>query len=221
MENVADALKIAGWVLIFVVALSISINAFSIAREASDTILSYSDREYYMTDDDYLEASTDGIDTDGNGVIDSYVRKVGFESIIPSIYRAYKENYKIIFDFGDDTGIYSKNGESINYIDLENESIGDDTYKEELLKCILMGENNIKQQTIDKFYIKNDEITNYGTFKKRGYVFLTDGLYNKIKGSTFSESLGVYYQDEVGVEDSSAIPDSNKTKKRVITYTKQ
>ena len=44
MENVADALKIAAEVLIFVLALSFSINDFGEARIASRTILDYKDR---------------------------------------------------------------------------------------------------------------------------------------------------------------------------------
>ena len=48
MENVTDALKIAAAVLIFVLALSISINAFSEARITAKTILDYKDRELYI-----------------------------------------------------------------------------------------------------------------------------------------------------------------------------
>ena len=45
MENAADALKIAGAVLIFVLALSVIIFAFTQTRQVSDTILTYRDRE--------------------------------------------------------------------------------------------------------------------------------------------------------------------------------
>ena len=44
-ENIADALKMAGSVLLFVMGLSIAILAFSQARESMDIVLSYSDRE--------------------------------------------------------------------------------------------------------------------------------------------------------------------------------
>ena len=84
-ENIADALKMAGSVLLFVMGLSIAILAFSQARESMDIVLSYSDREslsiegnprfYYLSKDN---------DTS---------RYVGKETIIPAIYRAYKENY--------------------------------------------------------------------------------------------------------------------------------
>ena len=70
MENAADALKMAAAVLIFVVALSISINAFGQVRLASRTILEYNDKEYNYT---YVE---------DNGTTK---RIVGIESIIPTI----------------------------------------------------------------------------------------------------------------------------------------
>ena len=90
MENAAEALKMAAWVLIFVVALSIIINAFGMARQTTDILISYNDNEYYT---DYVEQ--------GNTE-----RKVGYETIIPAIYRAYKENYKIIFLNNDGTPMY-------------------------------------------------------------------------------------------------------------------
>ena len=82
MENATDALKMAASVLMFVLALSISINAFGEARQTSQIILDYRDREYDYT---YVE---------NNGTTQ---RIVGAETIVPSIYKAYKENYKIVF----------------------------------------------------------------------------------------------------------------------------
>ena len=83
MENVTEALQMAFGVLVFVVALSISINAFGEARQTSQIILDARDREY---DYSWVE--------DNNG---STERIVLAETIIPSIYKAYKENYKIVF----------------------------------------------------------------------------------------------------------------------------
>ena len=83
MENATDALKMAASLLIFVVALSISINAFSRARQTSQIILDYSDREYDYT---YVEENKD---QNGNILTE---RLVGIETIIPNIYKAYSEN---------------------------------------------------------------------------------------------------------------------------------
>ena len=189
MENAADALKMAAWVLIFVVALSIIINAFGMARQTTDILISYNDNEYYT---DYVEQ--------GNTE-----RKVGYETIIPAIYRAYKENYKIIFLNNDGTPMYfyeNKNTkEQINYIDLEKQNVGNDTAKEEFIKYIVTGKeiNNSQYKFENSYDIKNN------------------GLYNQLKGKQFTESLGVYYQEEIDGNQSNT-PDANKTKKRVITY---
>ena len=189
MENAADALKMAAWVLIFVVALSIIINAFGMARQTTDILISYNDNEYYT---DYVEQ--------GNTE-----RKVGYETIIPAIYRAYKENYKIIFLNNDGTPMYfyeNKNTkEQINYIDLEKQNVGNDTAKEEFIKYIVTGKeiNNSQYKFENSYDIKNN------------------GLYNQIKGKQFTESLGVYYQEEIDGNQSNT-PYANKTKKRVITY---
>lgn len=189
MGNAADALKMAAWVLIFVVALSIIINAFGMARQTTDILISYNDNEYYT---DYVEQ--------GNTE-----RKVGYETIIPAIYRAYKENYKIIFLNNDGTPMYfyeNKNTkEQINYIDLEKQNVGNDTAKEEFIKYIVTGKeiNNSQYKFENSYDIKNN------------------GLYNQIKGKQFTESLGVYYQEEIDGNQSNT-PDANKTKKRVITY---
>lgn len=189
MENAADALKMAAWVLIFVVALSIIINAFGMARQTTDILISYNDNEYYT---DYVEQ--------GNTE-----RKVGYETIIPAIYRAYKENYKIIFLNNDGTPMYfyeNKNTkEQINYIDLEKQNVGNDTAKEEFIKYI----------------VTEKEINNSQYKFENSYDIKNNGLYNQIKGKQFTESLGVYYQEEIDGNQSNT-PDANKTKKRVITY---
>lgn len=208
MENATDALKMAFGVLVFVLALSVSINAFSEVRTTAQTIMEYSDREYDTT---YVEES---------GTTE---RLVGIESIIPTIYKAYKENYKIVFDerlLGDD-GVYKKRDETGNYkpvytIDLEKEVLGSDTQKENFILAIIYGKsgniakfNNISQELQSNLKISlNDE-----------------GIYGKIKGKVVKEYLGVYYQEEAGGEEGiaqgSSTPDANKTIKRVITYKPQ
>lgn len=199
MENVADALKIAAGVLIFVLALSISITALGEVRQTSDMIMQYNDKEYSYT---YVESNNN-----------STQRIVEVETVIPSIYKAYKENYKIIFKFKNTSEyIYQKYTDSVNKypvckIDLESEVLGTDSQKEEFLSSILYGTNNA--DLVEKFR-KNLKIE---------IDLNTDGLYGKIKNKKFKEELGVYYQDELGQINNEDTPDVNKTKKRVITYT--
>ena len=193
MENVTDALKMAAAVLIFVLALSISINAFGQARRAATTILEYGDREYDYT---YVEES------------ETTERTVGVESIIPSIYKAYKENYKIIFETSLlNDGLYKKRNAEGNMIpvfeiDLEKEVLGNENQKEQFITAILYGADTDT---------KNAFMTNLGISLN------TNGIYDTIKEKKFKESLGIYYQDSDGTVDDS-VPDANRIKKRVITY---
>lgn len=206
MENAAEALKMAFGVLVFVLALSISVNAFSEARQVSQTIINYRDREYdttYVDEYSYTDAS-------GNLITQ---RVVSLETIIPTMYRAYKENYKIIFDFGTyyteglfkqinhTTNIY----EPVNYIDEKDQTLGGDKQQMEFITDILYG-------TTD-------------TTKYNGRRLNTTGLYDIIKDREwkFKESIGLYYEAEQieNGEDPDvdvSVPLANREPKRVITY---
>ena len=228
MENAAEALQMAAAVLIFVLALTISINAFSEARMTSQTILDYTDREYEYT---YVEENKDS-----NGIAITH-RMVGLESIVPSIYKAYKENYKIVFDddgntevvdasnlLGDD-GIYrikeSGRDVAVYSIDLQNQVLGSDTQKEQFIMAILYGNRYADFGAVSQNFIDN-----------LGIYLNETGIYDKIinNGTGLYESLGMYYQEETPNELSdessdiaddenvSSVPDANKTIKRVVTY---
>ena len=209
-ENIADALKMAGSVLLFVMGLSIAILAFSQAWESMDIVLSYSDREslsiegnprfYYLSKDN---------DTS---------RYVGKETIIPAIYRAYKENYKIVFKFPDDYYLFKqevKNAKGLNEekkistLDLANQSLSSDLASRQFLNGIIYGDfeyenEKSKNDYINKFKITPNDISLY--------QYLTE------KESTYKikEYLGTYYIEDVnGTSEVNAV---NKTEKRVITY---
>ena len=83
MENAVDALKIGFAVFAFVMALSLALYMFSQAVNTADTVLHSSDVTEYM---DYEEVK-EGSDK----------RIVGLETIIPTLYKYYKENYTVIF----------------------------------------------------------------------------------------------------------------------------
>ena len=93
MEQATDALKIAFAVLVFVIALSVSINAFSEAKRTTDVLIENADRE---TEYINLESAQEGSAYYNYSGGDT-TRKVSVDSVIPAIYRAYKENYKIVF----------------------------------------------------------------------------------------------------------------------------
>ncbi|MCI8383629.1 MAG: hypothetical protein HFJ33_01980 [Clostridia bacterium] len=196
MENAADALQMAAAVMIFVLALTISINSFGEVRQTSKIIIDYQDREYDYT---YVEQ---------NG---STQRIISAETITPSIYKAYKENYKIVFKDKNGNGIelYRKMDTkdptqtiSICSIDLEKDVLGNDDEKERFIKTLLYGSKYPEE--VEKF--------------RKSRIFLNGrNFYDTIKGKQFIESLGVYYQEEV--QGQADTPDANRTRKRVITYT--
>lgn len=196
MENATEALHMGASVLIFVLALSISITAFGQARQTTQTVLEYRDREYDYSYVGYKKGDTE--------------RTVRAETIVPSIYRAYKENYKIVFidSSGNPLSLYQKKiqGEltDIYSIDLATDVSGSDEDKERFIKCLLYGER-------------------YGTeiedFKKSGIYLNNKNFYGTIKEKNFKESIGVYYPDEI--QGQSSTPDTNQEKKRVLTYTQQ
>ena len=220
MENAADALKMAAAVLVFVMALGIGISSFSQARYTSDVLIQYADRD---TVTQYAE------DTKNK------TRTVGAETIIPTIYRAYKENYRVQFYKSDGVTkypLYKKNNDYVNYIDLEREVIGDARQQDNFIMALLYGMNvdrRLSEAEMDFRTFQEELSTN-----NSGIVLNKQGIYDTIiKGNTFVEKYGVYYQDDLLPEnydpntdisdqyDDSETPDANKTKKRVISYVLQ
>lgn len=220
MENIADALKMAVAVLIFVIALGISISSFSQAKQTAQTLLDYTDREYDMQ---YISNVT------------NTERVVGIETIIPTIYRAYKENYKVFFynSDGQPLKLYSKRENGImldiNYIDLEQETVGSDRNKDNFIMALLYG-NKAKLKADDGTEIDFNEFVEDLKRNNSGISLNTNGIYDTIKENKFVEKFGVYYQEDLKNEDDNnsgedteniKTPDVNKTKKRVISYYKQ
>ena len=80
MENATDALKMAFAVVVFVMALTIAVMMFSQLNQVSKLVVSSSDITKYY---EYKIAKDE-----------EQTRIVGLETIIPTLYKYYKENYK-------------------------------------------------------------------------------------------------------------------------------
>ena len=202
METAADAIKMAAAVLVFVIALGISISSFSEVRQISQIILNYNDKEYNYT---YIpdEKST--------------TRKVGVETIIPSIYRSYNERFAIYFyqnttneayTIYEEKDVVTGNTESVNKLDLSKMSFSNVQERNDFIGCILYG------QDYSNFAAIRDKM------KKRTPQILlqTEGLYGKIINSSngIKEMFGIYEQEDLS--DDSSVPDANKTEIRTISY---
>lgn len=208
MENAVEALKIAFAVIMFVIALTLSISSFSQANMSVQTITTLRDRESNYT---YVVPTED------------FSRTVGIETVVSSMYRAYKENIEIYFfdANGEPFGLYyatdfdgsvkkdsSGNGIEISCIDLANS--GNKGYKETFASeedakehlDIILGGNKVLNQ-------KKENIKD----KYKNKLKHTDGLYEIFRNCKFKEKFGEYEQ--------GSGPNANNITKRVITYTLQ
>ena len=206
MENAADALYMGFAIIAFVVALSISIFSFSEVTSASQSIINARDKTTLYN---YV-------------VPDGTARTVKREDIIPTLYRAYYENYAIKFvnipEIED--GIYKVRVEekdalgnrtieykATNIIDLESQQIGNHEDADKLITALLQGE-------FDKLLIDNP--TRFSYF---GYLQNVK-LYDILGGDRqFKEEIGIYYMEDKNSTTNSGVEDVNKTTKRIITYT--
>lgn len=87
MENAVEAIQMAFAVMVFVLALSVSMFSFNNAKAASDVMLYVQDETNYY---DYQEVTGKAEEN----------RIVGIETIIPTLYKYYKENYTVVFRKG-------------------------------------------------------------------------------------------------------------------------
>ena len=206
MENAADALKMAFGVLIFVVAISLSVSTFSNAKKTIDSIISYRDK---TQDYVYVEESNEKN------------RIVGIETVVPAMYKAYSENYRIEFYKKNAQGQevklilyknktqYERDFTEINYLDLEDEKFANEATAIVHLQALLTQENlnnfiKMNSNGTDRIYEED-----FGESKK---------LYNYFKNKNFEERLGEYYQEDKSAGQETEGLEINKTKKRVITY---
>ena len=84
MENGPEALMMTFAVLVLIIALSVSMMSFGRAKAAADSIL------YTKDETNYYEYIGSIGKADEN-------RIVGLETIIPTLYKYYKENYTVVF----------------------------------------------------------------------------------------------------------------------------
>lgn len=202
MENATEAMKIAFGILMFVLALTLSISTFTNATQAVDAITTLRDRETQYT---YVEPSSDSN------------RIVGVETIIPTMYKAYKENFEIKFyksytDENNNEPLYLYNSIDANgnqkpvyCIDLESEVVSSASEAIAHLEALL----GPKTQA-GKYQSEFSGSTVLGSN--------SSGLYEYFSDKTFKELLGEYYQEDALAGKETDALEINKTKKRVITY---
>lgn len=188
MENVTDALYMGFAVLAFVLAITITISAFSQVITVSNYIVDTQDRETSYTYVDY----------------DNTNRIVSVETIVPTLYRAYEENYIIRF--------FYSNGQPINFLETRLDGTWTETNQINLRQMNLGSQeraNELVGELLNGTVNENDIFNNM--FELQGY-----SLYDIIENNKFEETLGIYYEEDLAENETD---DVNKTEVRVITYT--
>lgn len=200
MENAVDALKMAFAILVFISALSLAMFSFSKVRQTSAQITQEADeKEYY----DQLRLNETGGGTQAVSALAASSREVGVETVIPTLYRYYKENYTVLFYEG--TGYDSTTG---NFDDIKPLVLyyteSDDTY---LKNSSLIVPNIGGGRAIYGFDKQDEQLRNEpwnateqtdfsfirafinGTETDRYYTTKLNSAYNEIK----RDNYGPYY----------------------------
>jgi len=195
MENMSEALILGFSVLIFVIALTICMSMFSMARTTSDFVLHKSDKTNYYTYDRFA---------DENEVIASKERVVTIEEIVPTIYRYYKEKYRIEFiGQNDKITIYTSqmNNTPIWYLDVDDEIsrhepwTGNQEKFKQNLDALLSG---------GKFTYPNGQ----GSYDYKNYCFI-----NRFSGAKFKEVLA---KTEISQGSNDIEPEEKITIKYIL-----
>ena len=220
MENATEALYMAAAVLIFMLALSLTLSSFSSFRNDLDRLITAEQRvdEAAITDSSGKTSYINYISSD------SELRTVGIETVANSLYRVYKENYMVVMKLKD----YSAFESTGNLKDFSNLiKKGTDNRVENQIYY----KNNQSKYTI----INNtDNVLVFNIPSSRNdpdYInkALDAGLYNLLKDKTFTEYTGIYYETDTikDLNDTDwkkykdqpeIVSDVNKREARVITY---
>ena len=192
MENAVEALKMAGFMLLFIIALSITMITLTQAKTTSDSLVKNQDRQQSYQ---YIEVTGD--------LSKSLSRTVTLADIIPTLYRYAQEDYAVQFYTSSGSPLYIyesgqiKNGVPVkkNDLDLDTEhwiENGETRYED------WRGNTTKIKQHVD------DEV---------------EYLLANYKNSNFEEKLGTTEDYEESQDTNELVPDINKQYKRIITYT--
>ena len=228
MENATDALKMAFAVVVFVMALTIAVMMFSQLNQVSKLVVSSSDITKYY---EYKIAKDE-----------EQTRIVGLETIIPTLYKYYKENYTVLFLDKGGTPLNLYKSQTNRSLWSEKGSIGkyyttdEDKYTTYDLNPVCafdVDDETIRHEpwtgSLSDYKENLDAFLYGGTFKYKSGAIDSSGkrrayeysnFIERYKKSKFKETLGEYkYNLTTEEEDNSNVSLLLKNrKKRVIIY---
>lgn len=193
MENSIDALKMAFAVIVFVLALSVSIMVFSQARAVSEQV-------FYLTDNTNFHEYVSDSKRPPEG------RIVAGETIIPTLYRYYKENFNVIIKDKEDNILVEFNLEKETR---EHNEV--DGHK----KIPWVGSTNVDMKKRVDFEIDGT------TGLINGQKYTGYGLLSYFKDKKFMETFSEYRYsgEEIVAEDGESFEYKQGNTKIEITYT--
>lgn len=191
MENAVEALKMAGFMLLFVIALSITMVTLTQAKTTADSLVQNQDRqESYQ----YIELT--------EGETRSLSRTVTLSDIIPTLYRYAQEDYAVQFyDANGPLNVY-ESGQIQNGVHVRKNDLDLDTEHWE--------ENGVTRY---------EDWRGNNTKIKQHVDDVVEFLLTNYQNKEFDEKLGTIEDYEESQDTNELVPDINKQYKRVITYT--
>ncbi len=192
MENAVEALKMAGFMLLFIIALSITMITLTQAKTTADSLVKNQDRQQSYQ---YIEVTGD--------LSKSLSRTVTLADIIPTLYRYAQEDYAVQFYTSSGSPLYIyESGQIKNVVPVKKNDLDLDTEH-----WIENGETRYEDWRGNTTKIKQhvDDVVEY--------------LLANYKNSNFEEKLGTTEDYEESQDTNELVPDINKQYKRIITYT--
>lgn len=192
MENAVEALKMAGFMLLFIIALSITMITLTQAKTTADSLVKNQDRQQSYQ---YIEVTGD--------LSKSLSRTVTLADIIPTLYRYAQEDYAVQFYTSSGRPLYIyESGQIKNGVPVKKNDLDLDTEH-----WIENGETRYEDWRGNTTKIKQhvDDVVEY--------------LLANYKNSNFEEKLGTTEDYEESQDTNELVPDINKQYKRIITYT--
>ena len=192
MENAVEALKMAGFMLLFIIALSITMVTLTQAKTTADSLVKNQDRqETYQ----YVELA--------EGETKAFSRTVTLSDIIPTLYRYAQEDYAVQF--------YQSNGSKLNIYESGQKQNGVNIWKNDL--------DLDTEHWVENGVTRYEEWRGNTTKIKQHVDDVVEYLLKNYKNSKFEEKLGTTEEYEESQDTNELVPDINKQYKRIITYT--
>lgn len=193
MENAAEALKMAGFMLLFIIALSITMITLTQAKTTADSLVKNQDRQQAYQ---YIEVTGD--------LSKSLSRTVTLADIIPTLYRYAQEDYAVQF--------YNADGSPMNlYKSGQKNASGTNIWKNDL--------DLDTEHWLENGETRYEEWRGNTTKIKQHVDDVVKTLLKDYRNKNFEERLGTTEDYEESQDTNELVPDINKQYKRIITYT--